>query len=218
MATEPLPTAAVAAMRHRQLAKSTEILMGMVTGMVADAHLHDMEIKLLSTWLTENAQVAEQWPGSVIARKVREVMADGVITQEERAHLLEVLQGLAANDFSATGAAVAEVATLPINDAAPIEIVNAGVCHTGVFLFGTRSACERLTEKAGGLPVDNVTKKTAVLVVGTKVSPDWAHTSFGRKIQRAAELQEEGHRIEIISERRWLEVVGGQQKGIPVCQ
>lgn len=209
MATEPLSTAAVAAIRHRQLTKSTEILMGMVTGMVADGQLHDLEIQLLSTWLTENAEVAEQWPGSVIARKVREVLADGVITQDEREHLLQVLQGLAANEFAVTGAAVAEVASLPINDVVTVEIVNAGVCHTGVFLFGTRAACERLTLKAGGMPLDNVSKRTDILVVGTKVSPDWAHSSFGRKIQRAAELQEEGHPIEIISERRWLEVVGG---------
>jgi NAD-dependent DNA ligase len=79
---------------------------------------------------------------------------------------------------------------------------------TGEFIFGTRAACERLTLKAGGMPLDKVTKHVDVLVIGTRLSPDWAHTSFGRKIQRAAELQEQGHPIEIISERRWLEVVG----------
>lgn len=212
MAIDPLTAAAIAsmnAMRQRQLTRLTEMLMGMVTGMVADAHLHDMEIKLLATWLDEHAEAAARWPGLVIARKVREVMADGVITEAERAHLLAVLQGLAATDFYATGSASPEVAALPIDDYVTVTMVNAGVCHTGVFLYGTRAACERLTLKAGGMPLDNVSKRTDILVVGTQVSPDWAHTSFGRKIQRAAELQEEGHRIAIISERRWLEVVGG---------
>jgi hypothetical protein len=54
---------------------------------------------------------------------------------------------------------------------------------------------------------DNVSKKVDILVIGTRVAPDWAHTSFGRKIQRAVELQEEGHAIEIISEKRMMEAV-----------
>jgi len=36
------------------------------------------------------------------------------------------------------------------------------------------------------------------------VAPDWAHTSYGRKIESAVALQQEGHSIAIISERRWL--------------
>jgi NAD-dependent DNA ligase len=72
-------------------------------------------------------------------------------------------------------------------------------------MFGTRAACERATLRAGGMPSDSVSRKVDYLVIGTRVSASWAHTSFGRKIQKAAELQEAGHAIEIISERRWLE-------------
>jgi NAD-dependent DNA ligase len=88
-------------------------------------------------------------------------------------------------------------------------MANAGVCHTGTFMYGTRAAVERLTLKAGGMPLDNVTKKTDVLVAGAMVSSDWAHASFGSKIQRAAELQQSGHPIHIISEQRWMQLVSG---------
>lgn len=77
----------------------------------------------------------------------------------------------------------------------------------GEFLYGTRAACERLVLKVGAMCTDNVSKKVDILVVGTRVAPDWAHTSFGRKIQRAVELQTEGHAIEIISERRMMEAI-----------
>jgi hypothetical protein len=40
------------------------------------------------------------------------------------------------------------------------------------------------------------------------VSPHWRQTSYGNKIERAVQLQEEGCAIEIISERRWLEALG----------
>ena len=195
-------------LERQRINKAVEHLLGMVEGMVADNHLHDKEVQLLSTWLNAYPETTSAWPGSVIGHKVREVLADGIITDEERKHLLKVLSELIATDFAETGSASAEVATLPIDDAVTVEIRNAGVCMTGEFIFGTRAACERLTLKAGGMPLDNVTKRVDILVIGTRVSPDWAHTTFGRKIQRAAELQDEGHPIEIISERRWLEVVG----------
>lgn len=202
-------TAAIQKSLERQrITKAIEHLLGMIDGMIADDHLHDKEVQLLSTWLAANPEATSAWPGSVIGHKVREVLADGIITDNERKHLLSVLAAMIASDFAETGSASAEVVTLPIDDAVTVEIKNAGVCMTGEFIFGTRAACERLTLKAGGMPLDNVTKRVDILVIGTRVSQDWAHTTFGRKIQRAAELQDEGHPIEIISERRWLEVVG----------
>lgn len=193
---------------RQRITKAIEHLLGMIEGMLADNNLHDKEVQLLSTWLSANHEATIVWPASVLGCKVREVLADGIITDEERKHLLKVLSDLIATDFAETGSATAEVATLPIDDAVTVEIRNAGVCMTGEFIFGTRAACERLTLKAGGMPMNNVTRNVEILVVGTRVAPDWAHTTFGRKIQRAAELQSEGHPIEIISERRWLEVVG----------
>lgn len=200
--------AALRAQATLRLNKAVEHMMGLVTGIVADQSLHDLEVKLLRTWLTENSIVTQTWPGFVIARKVEEIMTDGVITEAERAHLLTILNDLASTDFALTGSSSSEVAALPINDVVTVDLRNAGVCHTGEFLFGTRAACERITLKAGGMPLDTVTRKTDILVVGTRVSPNWAHTSFGRKIQKAAELQEDGHPIEIISERRWIDAVG----------
>ncbi|WP_439587680.1 BRCT domain-containing protein [Hydrogenophaga sp.] len=201
--------AAIAAVRQRQLNRSMEMLMGMVTAMVADAHLHDLEIKLLSTWLEENAALIDRWPASVIARKVKEVMTDGVITEAERDHLQSVLLSLATTNFAETGSSSPEVTALPVTDHIDVRIRDAGVCHTGVFLYGTRAACERLTELAGGLPQSAVTGRTAYLVVGSQVSPNWIHTSFGRKLQKAAEMRDGGHPLGIITERKWLAVVGG---------
>jgi NAD-dependent DNA ligase len=197
--------AAAVAGHVRHATRSMEHLMGLITGIVGDHELSNMEVQMLSTWLRENSVVTQRWPGFVIARKVEEIMADGVITEAERAHLLQVLMDLSSNQFGLTGSSSPEVAALPINDAVTVTLLNAGVCHTGEFMFGTRAACERATLKAGGMPSDTVTRKVDYVVVGTRVSASWAHTSFGRKIQKAAELQEKGHGIGIISERRWLE-------------
>jgi NAD-dependent DNA ligase len=192
---------------NRQTTRAMEHLMGMVTGMVADGELNEKEILLLSTWLREHSDLVRSWPAFVIARKVEAVLEDGVVTAAEQVHLLDVLKQLCSTDFALTGSASAEVAALPINDIVTVEIKNSSVCHSGEFMFGTRASCERVTLRGGGMPVDSVSKKTDYLVIGTRVSPSWAHTSYGRKIQKAAELQEDGHSIEIISERRWLEAL-----------
>lgn len=196
--------AAEVAMQQRRINRAIEHLMGMITGMVADAELNDREILLLRTWLTEHPEALEVFPGSVVARKVHAVLEDGVITEDERAHLMETLVGLSATEFSLTGSSSPEVASLPIEDAVTVDLPDSVVCLTGEFLFGTRAACERLVLKTGAMCTDTVSKKVDILVVGTKVSPNWAHTSFGRKIQQAVALQEKGHPIEIISEKRLM--------------
>lgn len=187
--------------------KAVGQLLGIVTGVVADGELTDKEIVFLKTWLTEHAAVADEWPGSAIYRAVSDVLADGVITEVERQHLTDVLQQLVRTDFAQTGSALPDGPMLPIDDIVTVELVNAGVCHTGEFMFGTRAAVERATLKAGGLPVDNVTRRTDLLVIGARLSPTWAQTTYGRKIQKAKELQEAGTGIEIISERRWIEAL-----------
>lgn len=186
--------------------RSIELLLGIVTGIIADSHLHDLEIQMLSTWLSENEYAASVWPGCVIAERVRTVLADGIVTDEERAHLLSTLQGMAACDFANTGSASAEVVQLPLQDDGDVQLRDNHVCLTGAFIYGTRASCERVCTEHGALPVSAVSKKVLYLIVGTNVSPAWAHTSYGRKIEQAMTLRQAGHPIRVISERRWNEV------------
>lgn len=195
------------ALETKQVNKAVGQLMGIVTGIVSDGELTDKETLFLRTWLTEHDAVAETWPGSAIHRLVTEVLFDGVITPEERTHLLSNLAELVRTDFVHTGSALADGPTLPVNDTVTIDLPEAAVCHTGVFLFGTRAAVERATERAGGQPCENITRKTDVLVIGSRVSPNWLHTTYGRKIMAAKALQDEGTGIEIISEQRWLKAL-----------
>lgn len=195
-------------LRKRQLDKGLEMLMGLVTGMVVDDHLHDLEIKFLSAWLADHAEITDVWPGSAVAALLASILADGVITEPERAHMLKTLNALCANDFAQTGSATAEVIGLPFDDQCPVQLRDANVCHTGEFLLGTRARCEGLSASAGAKPWDTVTRKIAYLIIGTNVSAQWAHTSYGRKIEQAIGLQQAGHPIKIISERRWQAALG----------
>lgn len=199
--------AAQRAIAHRQFVKSAQVLSGIITGIVADGHLHDMEVQMLSAWISANPEVTHSWPGSAIARHIAEVLQDGVITPEERGHLLETLQQMVGSDFTETGSATAEVAALPFDSTMTHALPESRVCLTGEFLYGTRNACEKLALKVGCIPVAAVSKKLHYLVVGTNVSPQWANTSYGLKIMRAMELRQEGHPIGIVREKDWIEAI-----------
>ena len=154
---------------HRNLTKALQTLLGLCSGLVADNHLNDDEIRFLSTWLSDNQEATEAWPGCVIRDRVSHVLEDGEITEEERQQLLEVLKELTGNDFMETGSAEAAPVTFPTDDA-PIELADAVFCLTGKFLFGPRSSVEKTIEAHGGIMAGTVNKKTRYLVVGLRSS------------------------------------------------
>ena len=194
------------AMKNRKLTKATQVLGGICSGLVADAELSDKELSYLRTWLTDNKEATAIWPGDAIASRIDAIVADGVVTAEERSDLLRLLQGLAGNDFGETGSASTEIAAIPFDDV-PIEFMHMTFCFTGQFFYGTRAACERVVLKLGAMAVDGVSKKLDFLVVGSGISEHWANMSYGRKIEAAMKLRGAGDRPIIVSEPRWTEAL-----------
>ena len=89
-APEPLPV------RRRRRAGSAETgslaeLIGVCRGIIADGGVTTEEVVFLSKWL-EEAGVMREWPGTEIAETVERIMADGVVTTQERDDLLDVLR------------------------------------------------------------------------------------------------------------------------------
>jgi polyhydroxyalkanoate synthesis regulator phasin len=104
-----------AATDARLLKRTCESLLGISAGLVADGELNSQEIQFLSTWLSENRALAESWPGEVIFKRVRDVLEDGVITDVERAYLLETLTQLVGGSFFDDGSVPVGASQLPID-------------------------------------------------------------------------------------------------------
>ncbi len=196
-------TAALQSIRQRQGAKAAQVLIGICAGIAADGVLHEREVHFLATWLAENPEVTGEWPGSELGRRVREILADGIITDGERTDLLETLQQLSGNYFADTGATQPEGPALPVDDDPCIIFGNRSFCFTGRFLYGTRAACERAILRLGGMAVDSVSRRLDYLVIGTMIEPQWINTTYGRKIEKAVGCQQAGAELAIVSERQW---------------
>ena len=95
--------------------------------------------------------------------------------------------------------------TLPLDVPAPLICWGPDEVYvfTGRFAYGPRAICEREVTDRSSACESNVTRRTTFLVIGTFSSQDWAHSSYGRKIQRAVELREAGFPIRIVGEDHW---------------
>lgn len=207
MAYEGNEIAAMMAIRNQNVSKAVEHLLGICTGLVADNRIDEAEVKFLDLWLSQYPDVTTAWPGSVIAERLRAILADGVVTTAEREDLLETLKGICGFEVDETGTAEAAIATIPFDDDPSIYFDGRSFCFTGRFLFGTRAKCEREVLNRGSIASDRVTSNLEYLVVGSMIEPSWAHTSYGRKIEKAIEYIDKGHGIAIISERQWTEAL-----------
>lgn len=189
----------------RLLKRSCQELIGIAEGMLVDGELSDTEIVYLKNWLEENDRIAYTWPGEVVYKRVCDVLDDGVIEESERDFLAKTLEELIGGDFQKTGATPSESVSFPVQQVDSIDFDGKTFCFTGTFIFGTRPACHKATEKIGGIPAPRITKKLDYLVIGTMSTRTWANTSFGRKIEKAIELQKSGSPLFIINEKTWVE-------------
>lgn len=179
------------------------LLEGLCKGLISDYHINDDEIRYLNWFLTSNAALKNNYPGKHLYSVVKDILSDGVITNEERDLLLKELISLTGSDIS-EGVVDGYSTTSPIDVVSYLDFAGKKVCLTGKFLCGTRSQCEADITKAGGIIVDTVTQALDVLVIGAMSSKDWKFQSFGRKIEKAIELRDsKGFPLTIISEEQW---------------
>lgn len=187
---------------RNDLKRSLGALLGIAQGLLADRHLSDQEITFLNDWLGANDVIATAWPGDVVYARIKAALADGVISEAERTHLVDTLHKLIGGALDELAAST-HVTQLAFDDIPRIAFPGALFCLTGDFVFGPRNLCEATIEKRGGMVSKSVTKKLGYLVVGGLGSVEWKHGSFGAKLEKAMTYKRDGVRISIVHEDQW---------------
>lgn len=187
---------------RNDLNRSAGALIGIAQGFLCDGHLNDDEVRFLHNWLTQNESIATVWPGDAIYARVKDILADGVITNQERTYLTEMLQQLVGGSTEELAEAT-HVTELAIDRSATVAIPEATFCLTGDFVFASRAHCESVIQKRGGFTSKTVTKKVNYVVVGGLGSSEWKHGSFGTKIEKAMQYKRQGIPLLIVHEDQW---------------
>lgn len=178
-------------------------LIGLARGIIADGIVNQAEAEYLFKWIVANASLTDNPMISLLYKRVDKVLADGKLESEEAADLLETLTRFSAGDFE-IGEAL-KATTLPLCDPAPeLRFTGSNFCLTGTFAYGSRRECENAIVERGGIP-GSLTQKTTYLVIGAYATDSWAHSAYGRKIEKAVGMRSNGISISIVSENHWVE-------------
>jgi NAD-dependent DNA ligase len=191
-----------AALYRNEFQQSLGQLIGIITGLIADHTLNDAEIRFLDEWLSIHDAVVYDWPGDIISARVKAVLADGIVTEDERTYLLTTLQDVVGCKPE-TIATASHVTELAFDDVQAITFQGLGFCLTGNFVYAPREVCENACAMRGAIVKSAVTKRVHYVVVGSLGSCEWKHGSFGTKIAKAIDLRQQGAGIRIVREDVW---------------
>ena len=177
-------------------------LIGLAHGIIADGAVNQAEAEYLFKWIVANATLTDNPVINLLYSRVNKILDDGRLDPEEATDLLETLTRFSAGDFE-VGEAL-KATSLPLCDPAPqLTFYGSNFCFTGTFAFGSRRECEKAVLERGGAP-GSLTQKTSYLIIGAYATDSWAHSSYGRKIEKAVGMRTNGIPISIVAEDHWV--------------
>jgi len=182
-----------------ELKRSFGELLGIARGLLADQDLSDDEIHFLREWLSQRYQMTSSFPGNVIRDRIEAVLEDGVVTEEERSHLVDTLNMLIEDRLEDLAEQV-DLTELWFDEVGIINFDKARFCLTGNFVYGPIEVCKSAIEQRGGLVSHTVTAESEFLVVGGLGVDEWRSGGLGEEIERAMRLRASGKPVKIIPE------------------
>lgn len=166
--------------------------MAILEGISCDEVINDDEIMELNKWMKENEQFKGTYPFNRILNKLEKIIIDKQISTIVTDELLYYIK----NFFKPE-----------LDQGDLFDVKNKVICLTGNFCFGERSQLEKLIVLKQGIISKSVTKKVDYLVLGSKGSAGYKYVKYGAKTNKALTMKSEGHKIELISEARLMEVL-----------
>lgn len=185
------------------LKQSLGELLGLARGLLADQELTDSEINFLHDWLEERYHMTSSFPGNVIHKRIKEVLEDGIVTEEERSHLVNTLTMLVEDRLEDLAEQV-DLTELWFDEVGLIDFNQSKFCLTGNFVYGPLEICESAIEERGGVVNKSVGREVQYLVVGGLGVDEWRSGGLGAEIEKAMRLRARDNSVKIIPEDSWV--------------
>ena len=188
--------------------KATDQIIGIAQGIMCDGVITDSEAEAFRRFVDVFCAQQECFPFDVLKSRLDRIFRDGVVDDDERQELKEIMRSLGGLVLGEPEEVATESSSLPFDVPLPEIIPTKEFVVTGKFAFGTRKRVEEQIKSLGGWTNSNPRRGTSYVVVGHFASRDWIHTSHGRKIERALELRQQGAEISIFGEEHWRTTLG----------
>ena len=170
---------------------ATQILDGIMKGIIEDGEVTENECNNLRQWLYDNITLAGHFPFNKIIEILENVLEDSIITDKELEYITNFIKEL-----------LDPVASL----SAQINSVDGKhVCLSGNFAFGKgKASVEEYIVAHGGFIDATVKKSTDILMVGKNECQAFSNGTYGTKVKKAMEYNEKGCNITILKESDFL--------------
>lgn len=165
---------------------STQILNGIIKGIIADKTITEEEVKSLRQWLYDNIYLKGHYPFDQLLTTIERVLSDNIITKGE----LDEINNLIDSLLNPVKKIKSEINS----------IENLVVCLSGNFEYGQKSDVEEYIVQRGGIVVSGINKKVSVLIIGNNECQSYSNGTYGTKVKKAMELNEKGCNIKILKE------------------
>ena len=160
---------------------ATQRLQGILEGILSDGIISKEELISLQAWLIENSFLEGHYPYDILIKKVKNFLADGVVSNKEEDELKVIFNSL----------------NNPVEELKKQLIIfeNKEFCLSGTFEHGSKIDVEKYIVSRGGIIHNSVRKKTNYVVVGKLGNSSYTNGNFGSKVKKAIEFN-----IDVVTE------------------
>jgi len=190
---------------NKMIDRSMDELIGICKGILFDGSVSETQVYRLCQWFDANPYIKRTIIGNDLYALLVTMEHKDKLSIEDQCLLLDFFSKLSGS-VEILNSGYNPSCKLPLTDPAPVVIFSGKLfVLTGNFKIGNRAKVISLIENLGGqVSPKTVNCYTDYLVIGDVGSMAWVHSSYGRKIEHAMELQQEGCDIAIISEAHFM--------------
>jgi BRCA1 C Terminus (BRCT) domain len=181
-----MPTAA-----GRIADRRVDEFIGLCRSLAAKPFLAPADVHILEEWLEQNDPMANY----ELIEEIVEAVEEAAMDDSEIPALHEILRAFVGGSDLRNPLPT----SLPLTNPLPsLSFSGQRFCFSGTFEFGTRTDCYKAVVVLGATVDAVISASTNVLVIGSKVTPSWKHSSYGNKILQAVTWN-----VPIVSEDHW---------------
>lgn len=197
---------------YKAVTADLQTLHGLCHGILSDGIITDEEVFNLHKWLNRNQHLNSYYPYDEIRSLVTSIVSDKIVTEDEKLVLkayfkqfVNIVDPDIKNKIEeeTKGLAIMEYCT----SEPEVTFEGKTFCITGALKRGKREELLSEISKLGGIPSNNISKKTDYLIVADNGNPAWAFSCYGRKIEQAINLRKQGHIITLIHEFDFCDII-----------